>query len=309
MTCYSPLTGYRSRFVNPSGKRSIVFSPKDGFKDLKVQVPCGQCIGCRLDRSLAWATRCVHEASLYDDNCFLTLTYDDEHLPVDGSLVPSHFTDFMKRLRRRLEPRKVRYYMCGEYGDENGRPHYHALIFNYDFPDKVAWGKSRGGDVISVSAGLSSVWTKGFSTIGDVTFSSAAYVARYIAKKVTGDKASEHYQSVNPVTGEIFEVEPEYSRMSLKPGIGTGWFEKFKSDAFPSDFVVLNGRKMRVPKYYEQLFERNLREVSEDARELLVVKARRRRQAAKSSADQTAERLAVRETVKLAQYSQLKRSV
>ena len=129
MPCFSPLDGYRSRTVNASGKRSIVFDIHEGFHDRPVSVPCGQCVGCRLEKSRQWAMRCVHEASLYDENCFITLTYDDEFLPVGGSLDKGAFPRFMKRLRKKFEPRRIRFYHAGEYGDRFGRPHYHALLF------------------------------------------------------------------------------------------------------------------------------------------------------------------------------------
>ena len=155
MPCYSPLTGYVSRLANKNGKRPIVFNHRDGFLDLPVQVPCGQCIGCRLERSRQWAIRCVHEASLYDDNCFITLTYTDENLPCRGNrdcdkcdhfkekrcdglergLCKRDFQLFLKRLRK-MFGKGVRYHHCGEYGEQLGRPHHHACLFNFNFPDR-----------------------------------------------------------------------------------------------------------------------------------------------------------------------------
>ena len=103
MACYYPLKGYRARAVNPkTGKRSIVFDSSLGFMDMPVEFACGQCIGCRIERSRQWAIRCVHEAQLYEANCFITLTYAPEHLPKNGSLVLEHFQKFMKRLRKRV---------------------------------------------------------------------------------------------------------------------------------------------------------------------------------------------------------------
>lgn len=212
MPCYFPMQGYRSRSLTKNGKRQIVFSPKDGFIDLKMTVPCGQCLGCRLERSRQWALRCVHEASLYDDNCFITLTYSDEFLPRDYSLDVSHFQRFMKRLRKRFGE-GIRFFHCGEYGSQFGRPHYHAILFNLDFPDKV-FLKEQNGQTLYRSKILEELWPFGHSSVGSATFESAAYVARYILKKVNGDAADEWYAAVDHDTGEFFQRKPEYTTMS-----------------------------------------------------------------------------------------------
>ena len=131
MPCFCPLEGWRSKDRSSTGKRKIVFNPRDALRDMPVTVPCGQCIGCRLERSRQWAVRCIHEASLHEDNCFITLTYDDAHLPTDLSLNVSHFQKFMKRLRKRFGE-GIRFFHCGEYGENFGRPHYHACLFTSD---------------------------------------------------------------------------------------------------------------------------------------------------------------------------------
>ena len=290
MPCFSPIKGYRAKHVNASGKRSIVFSKNDGFSDLPVEINCGQCVGCRLEKSRQWAIRCLHEASLYDENCFITLTYNDEKLPSDNSLNKGHFQLFMKRLREKFKGRKIRYYHCGEYGDKTDRPHYHAIIFNLDFQDKELYS-SREGVQLYTSETLEKVWQNGFATIGDVTFESAAYVARYVMKKVTGERAEEHYKSLNPYTGEIIEIEPEYTTMSRRPGIGQPWLEKYETDVYPEDFVVVNGKKMKPPKYYDNLMERK------SVKEFETIKNKRKKRASKHKEDQTPERLAVREKV------------
>nr|QXN72778.1 MAG: replication initiator protein [Microvirus sp.] len=283
MPCYHPLKGFRSRTVNSSGKRSIVFNESEGFKDLPVQLPCGRCIGCRLERSRKWAVRCVHEMSLYEDNCFITLTYSPENYPPDGSLQVKHFQDFMKRLRswwtskqralsvpRRLRG-KIRFFHCGEYGEKFFRPHYHAILFNFDFPDKEPFKRSPSGEMLFRSSILEKLWGKGFCSIGQANFETAAYVARYILKKVSGDAADEHYDIVDRRTGEIFlERKPEYVTMSRNPGIGKPWFDKFKSDCFPSDFVVIGGKKFSIPKFYDDLLGK------EDPVTLLRMKAKRK---------------------------------
>lgn len=299
MPCYHPLRGFRARHVNESGKRGIVFDRKAGFVDQPVEVPCGQCIGCRLERSRQWAMRCYHESKLYEDNCFVTLTYNDESLPEGGTLVKKHFQDFMKRLRFSHPERKIRYFHCGEYGETTFRPHYHAILFNLAFEDQKLFS-IKNGFRLYTSDRLERIWGHGFATVGSVTFDSAGYCARYIMKKVTGDDAEKHYQRIDPDTGEIFAVEPEYCTMSRRPGIGKGWLEKYKDQTYPSDTVVINGAVMRPPKFYDS-------QLSDDERER--IKHRRMSRALEHAADNTLARLRVRQTVKEAQIGNLKRSV
>jgi hypothetical protein len=299
MPCYSPLRGYISKTVNPSGKRSIVFRRELGLPLPPQDIACGQCIGCRLERSRQWAIRCVHEAQLHADNAFITLTYEDKHLPPGGTLDRAAFPKFMKRLRRKLQPLKIRYFSCGEYGSKHGRPHYHACIFGYSFPDRRLW-TTRNGVKLYRSDLLEQSWKLGMSSVGDVTFESAAYVARYIVKKWLGPGASEHYQRVDSSTGELFEIEPEYTTMSLKPAIGKQWLELYESDVYPSDEVILRGKKMRPPRYYNGLYE-----ISNPS-QMEAIKAKRKR-LAKSNPDNTAERLYVREQVQHLKLRQLKR--
>lgn len=267
-----------------------MFNHNDGYKDLPVEVPCGRCIGCRLERSRQWAVRCLNEASLHEDNCFITLTYDDEHIPSDNSLNKEHHQKFMKRLRFKYRQKKIRFFHCGEYGDESDRPHYHTLLFNHDFEDKELYADRESGRHY-VSESLNKLWPYGFSVIGDVTFESAAYVARYCLKKINGDDAEEHYKSLNPYTGELTQIEPEYCNMSLKPGIGQGWFSQFAEDIYPDDFQVVRGQKMKPPKYYNGLLEK-LDETMHEA-----VRLKRLEFAKKNSSENTPQRLAVREKV------------
>lgn len=269
---------------------------------MPVEISCGQCIGCRLERSRQWAMRCVHEASLYEDNCFLTLTYKPECLPADKSLNVKHYQDFMKRLRKKYAPKKIRFFHCGEYGSKNQRPHYHAIIFNHDFTDKILF-KDQDGISLYTSPSLDQLWPFGFSTIGAVTFESAAYVARYITKKVTGELAEAHYQVVDSSTGEIHQLKPEYTTMSRRPGIGREWFNQFKSDIYPKDFTTLRGVKLKPPKFYDNILEQ------EHEEEYLKIKKQRKRNALKRKDDNTYERLNTKEKVKQTQFKMLKRSL
>lgn len=205
----------------------------------------------------------MHESQMHGENCFATFTYRPKDLPADLSLVPEHFTLFMKRFRERLrkpsgeaEP-TPRYYMCGEYGDVHSRPHYHALLFGYSPPDKRFYKCASDGSQLYTSEFLDSVWQKGQVIVGAVTFESAAYVARYIMKKELGANVSDAREILDVETGEITFRAHEYSRRSLKPGLGASWFAKYRSDVFPHDRVLSRGVKSKVPKYYDVLLERD----------------------------------------------------
>ena len=290
MPCYSPLDGWRSRTVNASGRRSIVFDMHEGYNDRPVTVPCGQCIGCRLEKSRQWAMRIMHEASLYEENAFITLTYDDEHLPRGGSLDKTAFPKFIRSLRKRLDT-KVRYYHAGEYGDSFGRPHYHAILFGFDFADKYPWS-IRDGYPVWRSDTLEDIWDVGRSEIGAVTFESAAYVSRYCTKKVTGPKADEYY-SVTLETGEVVHVQPEYATMSRRPGIGAEWYEQNKCEVYPADSVVVRGKLVKPPRFYDGMFE------LEEPSKMAAVK--RSRCKAKKPEEQRSSRLLASRTVKEAE--------
>jgi len=294
MPCYHPISAWQLLDVKTAkGRPTISFkNPYAAPSPTRVgiQVPCGQCIGCRLDRSRHWAIRCVHEAHGHEDNCFITLTYAPDKLPPGVSLQKSHFQKFMKRLRKAISPKTVRFFHCGEYGEQNQRPHYHACLFGYDFPDKIHY-TTRDECPLYMSPMLQKLWPLGFSTVGNVTFESAAYVARYITKKITGELAADHYKG----------RQPEYTTMSRRPGIGKNWYAEFNSDVFPADEIVLKGKIMSPPRYYVKLLEVQNPQMYEK------IKLDRKAQAAENSADNTTARLAVKETCKLAQFKLLKR--
>lgn len=280
MVCYRPLTAYRL----PGG--GISFDDRACYSR-RIELPCGQCVGCRLANARAWMIRCWHEASLQDENCFITLTYDNEHLPKDGSLDVGEWQRFAKRLRKRCGP--FRFFHCGEYGDKGDRPHYHALLFGLDFSaDRQVF--RRGRMPLWTSAVLDDVWGLGFSTVGGLTKESAGYVARYCLKKLTGPKGAEVYG----------ERKAPYATMSRggrggKGGIGSEWLKKFHTDVFPSDEVVVDGKVFRPPRFYDE-------KLSEEELELLKRKRRRRLKVENVSE----ERLRVREKVAQAR-SALKR--
>lgn len=307
MACYHPLTAYLSghQTNNKTGKsyRRVSFKETDEH-DRQVSLPCGQCIGCRLERSRQWAMRCMHEAQLHENNCFITLTYNDENYPTNGSLTKDHFQKFLKRFRRAIAPAKIRYYMAGEYGTNFGRPHFHACIFGYDFHDKKLHQRTTSGSLIYRSQELEKLWTYGYSSVGDVTFESAAYVARYIMQKQTGrDVDPNHYTYCDIQTGELIKILPEYNNMSLKPGIGADWYKKYKNDVYPHDYVELRGQKIKPPKFYDKLYSK------ENPYEYDQLLHNREKQAKLRPEEHSYERLLVKETVTKAKLQKLKRKL
>ena len=284
MPCYSPIKGFR-------GVDGSLVMARHKSTGIPMHVPCRQCIGCRIERSRQWGVRMMHEASLHRDNCFVTLTYADHSLPVSGSLNVVDVQKFFKRFRKEIAPTKIRYFHCGEYGGETGRPHYHLALFGYDFPDKVLVAE-RSGYPVWRSDLLERLWSMGNCEIGSLTFDSAVYIAKYITKRVTGRLAESHYSRVDPDTGEVFQIAPEYATMSRRPGIGAGWLKKYKGDVYPSDEVIVNGHSCKPPAFYDRMLPEA---------ELEAIKARRRDR--RDSENQTDERLAVREIVKRSELS------
>lgn len=254
MTCYFPRIAYLPPHgeVNPNtGDGRISFNPPVGWRQIgwrEITVPCGQCIGCRLDKTSMWALRCMHESHLHEMNCFITLTFNDDNLAPDMSLHKEDFVNFMKRLRDYFDNHyssKIRFFHSGEYGDKNFRPHHHAILFGVDFPDKKVWQKRPNGSIMYRSEILEKLWPYGYSSVGSVTYQSCGYVARYCLKKITGKAAAEYY------AGRV----PPYLTMSRRPGIGREWFLKYWRDVYPNDFcVTADGHLKKPPRYYDEIY-------------------------------------------------------
>lgn len=258
---------------------------------MALELPCGQCVGCRLERSRQWAVRCLHEASLHEDNCFVTLTYSEENIPDDGSLDKRHWQLFAKRLRKRLG--SFRFFHCGEYGERLARPHYHACLFGLNFPDRKYYKDVGAKARLDTSDLLDDIWGLGFCTVGDVTFESAAYVARYVMKKVTGKEADSHYDG----------LQPEYVTMSRRPGIASDWFRKWSNEVYPSDEVIVRGHPCRPPRFYDNLLEAGEPSVFD------AVKRKRVAEIGDHAEDLTPERLKVREACTKARVGLLRRGI
>jgi len=240
----------------------------------------------------------MHEASLHKENCFITLTYDDEHIPVRNNLHYPTVQKFLKRLRFHEKGKKIRYFACGEYGDMSGRAHYHAILFGHDFPDKTPlrlldWSKTYSSEQ------LTRVWGLGFTSVGLLTFESAAYVARYAMKKIGGPAAAEHY-TARDEHGE-YKITKEFAHMSLKPAVGRGFYEKWKEDIYPHDYVVINGKEYKPPKYYDKLYKKE----NEDEYEYLKMK----REEKIKPEDNTEKRIQDKKTVTEARIKQKKRTI
>lgn len=229
--------------------------PNKEREDSYFTVPCGQCIGCRLNRAEGWTARMMHEAQLHEHNSFITLTYSDDHLPPDGSLNPDDVTLFFKRLRKALRGKKILYYYCGEYGENFSRPHYHIALFNHDFSDdRIPHRESPSGTVFR-SPLLEKLWPYGYSEIGQLEYDSARYVASYVQKKVTGKKQAEHYTRIDE-QGELIQIHPEYARMSRRPAIGLNWIQEYANDIYNYDICVVGDKKLRPPAYYDKYLKK-----------------------------------------------------
>lgn len=255
MPCKFPQIVYRDvSGRNPeTGKWPLTHDPKKGHPDMSLLRPCGQCIGCRLKYAHEWAVRCMHETQYWDVCSFLTLTYDDEYLRYGLSGWPtltrgpkSDMTLFWKRLRKCLTPIKVAYKYVGEYGEETHRPHYHALLYGYNFAsDRRQHKVTSQGHVLYTSSFLDKVWQLGNCIIGDLSFESAAYVSSYNLKKLSGQDAVIEYDN--------FDLVRPYSCTSL--GFGKRWIKDFADQVIERDFVIARGHKMRPPRYYDDFFK------------------------------------------------------
>jgi len=289
--CYHPLQAYLA--TDGEEKGQIVFARQSGRIYLETQLPCGTCLGCRLDYSRQWSIRCMHEAELHDDNCMLTLTYDDVHLPEDGSLQPRDVVLFLKRLRKTLSPQKISYYMAGEYGENTSRPHYHVLIFGADFADVELYSHPFARVDIDV---VERAWGLGHVRRDPLTMETAAYVTRYCLKK-----QNKEIDYVDKSSGVI--RRREFVRMSRRPAIGRRWYEQNSKDTYRDDTVVLKDLVSRPPRYYDKVKKQI---EGDDA--LKEIKRKRLKESFARRHDTTPARLAVREKIAKAKNALLKRS-
>lgn len=263
MACYAPLRAVRRANGSVEVTRGGILAHELGEA---FPVPCGRCVGCQLQYSQDWAIRMVHETLTAPASCFLTLTYRDEDLPDGGNLDKTHWQGFFKRLRYYCGP--LRFFHCGEYGSKSGRPHYHALVFGQDFRGSRwrsrFYGKGKLGDELFRSEFLEDqVWKFGQVVIGEASFKSAAYVARYVTKRQPsnlfegeGYKRSDFAKWKARLEGVRASRVPEYATMSRRPGLGYDFFQEHWRQIYAKDSVWIDGRLMQPPPYYDALLER-----------------------------------------------------
>jgi len=245
LSCLFPLKRYR----DASG---ILITKEKLATGQPLWLPCGQCGECRLSRARQWATRCTHEATQWKNSSFITLTYKEN----PKTLCPEDTRNFIRRLREK-KGNNFKYFLVGEYGENFDRPHYHALIFGYDFgytkykkikdPKKEESSKEHelhNTDAIT-SSELDDIWALGYTSVGELTFDSAAYCAQYATKKINGSMAENHYQGRHP----------EFMRQS-KNAIGKQYALHYAQEIIQHNSVMANGEKQPVPQYYLKQYEK-----------------------------------------------------
>lgn len=282
MGCFDPVIAYMHKTKwTEEGKHIVFFSePFDSENYEQIEIRCGRCLGCRMDYSQMWAARMTHEAAYHKNNWFLTLTYNDEHLPMrerintetgelqtSKTLVKGHVQEFIKRLREKYtldkqEETRIRYYACGEYGPKGGRPHYHLAIFNAPIVSLEKVGVGAKGSSLYTSPEIERLWNKGFITIGELTPASAGYIARYMLKKQKGDD-KKYYEEEN--------IQAPFTLQSTMPGLGFQYYDEHKEEIYMQDCIILatqgRSRKIPVPAYYDKQMEKEnptrIREIKE----------------------------------------------
>lgn len=242
MSCFFPIPAWQSKNPSESGKHPLFFMPPKDIKD-SFMIPCGKCLGCKASLSLMWSIRCYHESLSHLQSSFLTLTYDDESLPKNNSLLKSDLQKFFKRLRHSVN---FRYFACGEYGDLSGRPHYHALIFGKDWLE----GYVPINGKLYMHPDLTKTWGHGHVSIGAVTPESISYVTGYVSKKIAAAK---------PVGRE-----PEFRVMSRRSGIGKEFAFKHLDDLVRTGTAVMGGKEYPIPLQYFRWLEDELADVKAD---------------------------------------------
>lgn len=301
MPCYSPLLA-----IQPAPGARVLVLPRTAEPDgahvesqggSVLRIPCGRCIGCRLSKQSGWALRCLCEAAMHEDNWFPTFTYDDDHLPMHGSLNYGDMVLFFNRLRRRIGP--FRYFVAGEYGDSFGRCHWHALLFGLRLPDVERLDR-RSRHPIYRSALLDEIWGKGHVFLGRVTEASAKYCASYTVKKITGAAAEEHYTRADPATGELVQLVPEFARMSLNPGIGRDWLAKYYPEVLAHGGVVSAARVAGLPRYFDQRLRSMFSDPEFQSKVSAQLDAHKEKRVRIAEADSFPARLAVREQCRIA---------
>lgn len=229
----------------------------------------------------------VHESKMHDSTLFATLTYDEEH--GRPSLHHPDWQLFAKRLRKKCGP--FRFFMCGEYGEKLDRPHFHAVLYGLNLPDLEPVSSVQSKHQKLKSALLTKTWGQGLTDISVFTPGAAQYVAGYVFKKMSADERERRGNDkvLDWRTGQLVERVPEYARMSLRPGIGFTYFEKYHRDILNWDNVIIDGKEWNIPPYYDTLISRL------PASDIDAIKFARSQKG--DAADRTRARLETREKV------------
>lgn len=340
MTCYKPLKGFivgKTKNGKPQYKITSYDVnhveiqhglPVDVYSDVVSsysqksvfdfqEIPCGHCIGCRLDYSRQWADRCLLEMKNHKSSYFVTLTYDDFHVPINeyvdedtgvigtvATLIKRDFQLFMKRLRKNYKyDNPLRFFACGEYGSTTYRPHYHAIIFGLQLDDLTLY-KQGEGIVYYNSAFLDKCWQhKGFVVVAKACWETCAYTARYIMKKQKGEGA-EIYEKYN--------FQPEFVLMSRRPGIGRDYFDNNVERFFDTDCIYVGtpdgSKAIYPPRYFKKMLDSIDHERYIKAKDLrTLAKENAKIAKLKRTSNSYLEMLAVEERNKQAKIQALKR--
>lgn len=324
MGCKAPILGAKSAegFVRilPRSARPTPLTIKKQ-SDRWIEIPCGHCMQCRVAQARDWSIRCTHEAQMHrhedgsPNGCFITLTFDNDGLALrelrhgthplslslrDWQLFAKKLRQHMVRMQRKRErelglnkkpPARFRFFQVGEYGDDQLRPHYHALIFGYDFSEDRIQCRDETGKTYFKSPSLDKIWSYGLTDIRPITTETVNYVCKYVTKKMTGPRKDSWLDRIDAQTGELVRVYPEFATMSRNPGLGARWYDKFKNDVYPDNFVVLKGKQKPVPKYYNRRLKQQDPELHQ------VVNAKAQEEAKKRIGETTPERRQVKEKI------------
>lgn len=315
MGCKAPIQATR----DGAGRVRVLprfFSPTESLKvaelegAIRLELPCGRCMQCRIAQAQDWATRCTHEASMHrhpdgtTNGCMITLTFENAGLELrelrygthPSTLCVADWQLFAKRMRQHFlrkqraeekqkgmerQPLKpIKFFHVGEYGEKYKRPHYHALLFGQDFQEDATWGKDKNGNDYFLSPTLAKLWPYGNTEGRPLVQETISYVCRYVTKKLNGPMRNAALERLDPDTGEIIQVAPEYATMSrggrTGEGIGATWFDRYRDDVFPDNFVVMKGKKTRVPRYYTKRLKQQDPEMAEAVADLSSKSAARR---------------------------------
>ena len=268
MPCTTPLQGYKTFGGAITFKLSEAMSVSKSGSPVKLDVPCGQCMHCRLEKARQWAVRMSLEEQLHDESIFLTLTYDNKHYPPNGGLVKSDVQNFVRRLKEKVAPKKIKYYFVGEYGDQTNRPHYHAIIYGYEpAANTIEQISNENGMPLYSSTELTKLWSKrkgtdpiGYAVYGHVNWDTCSYVARYVTKKIN-DSPEANTNVDNEARFKYRGNIQEFALSSRNPAIGKEWLDKYYDETVRDDYIVLNGKKMLPPKYFDDQIRKKDEEV------------------------------------------------